>query len=84
MPSKKTPIKAKEKAKPRKRIQRPDEEQLMLLEKAIFHSYKLTFKADASGASNVLYDGEPVIGSTSDQIDLNSFFKLIVQTYSTL
>lgn len=67
-----------------RRILRPDSEQLAVLEKAIYHSFKMTFKPDDSGASQLLYDGQPVKGSAGNVIDLNHLFKLIVSTYATL
>lgn len=67
-----------------RRISRPDSEQLAILEKAIYHSFRMTFKHDASGSSKVFFNGEPVHGSAADGVKLNNFFKLIVQTYATL
>lgn len=63
-----------------RRLIRPDEEQLALLEKAIYHSFKMTFSLDSSQTSKVCYEGKAVITG----VDLKDFFKLIVKTYATL
>lgn len=78
------PVKKKFPPAPHKRVTRPDAEQLALLEKAIYHSYKMTFVEDPGGNSNLLSDGIPVKGAKTVKVDLNDFFKLIVKTYSTL
>jgi hypothetical protein len=60
------------------RIVRPDAEQLALLEKAIYHSFKMKFSKDET--SEICYDDEPVKLNG----DLKDFFQLIVKTYANL
>ncbi|MBS1526682.1 MAG: hypothetical protein JST19_13580 [Bacteroidetes bacterium] len=61
-----------------RRLERPDAAQLALLEKSIYHSFKMKFSKDPN--SGICYDGEPVkLGG-----DLNDFFQLIVKTYANL
>lgn len=60
------------------RIVRPAAEHLALLEKSIYHSFKMKFSKDA--ASGICYDGEPVKLNG----DLKDFFQLIVKTYANL
>ena len=61
-----------------RRIVRPDAEQLALLEKSIYHSFKMKFSKDP--ASELCFDGEPV----KLKGDLKDFFELIVKTYANL
>jgi len=61
-----------------RRLVRPDAEQLALLEKSIYHSFKMKFSKDIN--SEICYDGQPVKLNG----DLKEFFQLIVKTYATL
>jgi hypothetical protein len=61
-----------------RRIVRPDAEQLALLEKSIYHSFKMMFSKDS--ASEICFEGEPVRLNG----DLKDFFELIVKTYANL
>jgi hypothetical protein len=67
-----------------KRITRPDGEQLAILEKAIYHGYKMCFIADQESVSNIFYDGLPVNVKGGGPLELDKFFSLIVKIYSTL
>jgi len=65
-------------AQKERRLVRPDTEQLDLLEKSIYHSFRMKFSKDPN--SGICYDGE----SVKLNGDLKDFFQLIVKTYANL
>lgn len=62
---------------------KPLNSEISLLEKAIFHSFKLTFEDDPTGKSLLRYDGKPVVFK-NESGDLKDLFKKIVNCYSTI
>lgn len=62
---------------------RPKKTDLQRLEAALFHAFKSHFVEDPTGASPILYNGVPV-KPAYDTVELQEFFKKIVNAYSTL
>jgi len=60
---------------------KPDPREMQILEKAIYHSFKMLTKEASSGT--LLYDGKPVAG-IGGALDLKELFSKIVHTYSLL
>ena len=61
----------------------PSNEQLEMLDEAMNVAFKLFFKEDPTGKSNILYDGVPVIPvDESGNVDIRDFLTKIVLTYA--
>ena len=67
-----------------KRINRPSAEDLAILEKAIYHAFKMTFVSDENASTAIYFEGKPVKPREGEQVELSEFFNRIVKTYSTL
>jgi len=67
-------------------IDRPTNEQLELLGKAIYHLYKMLFQEDSVGSSNLVYNGIPIcpLNSDGEPFDLKLLFEMIVNVYAIL
>ena len=62
---------------------KPTDDELTTLKKAVYYAIKMVFDADPTGESKILFEGKPVKGK-GDKVELMDLYSKIINTYGTM